>query len=143
MLRYFNHWPWRPQGGVKGGAPPPPPWIIKNNFLLYDITYFFSISGPFCYVFLLIAFSPCRTFFGLAPPPPHTRISAGAHAIGSICINIISIYNYTCALFVLFLYFILYIEIKFCVILLPHLIYQCAQVADNYNIISYRERECM
>ena len=59
---------------------------------------FFSMWGPFCYVFLfiggifhvwksLLLFSLCGSpfclyggaFYELAPPPPHIRISGGVH----------------------------------------------------------------
>ena len=78
--------------GTRRGArvgrrhPPPPPqkykkyfWAILGAFLLL-----FFIWGPFCYVFLILgAFSLLftswwRPYLGLPPPPP-TKISAGAH----------------------------------------------------------------
>ena len=54
-------------------------WLYWGPFC-----YFFFIWGPFCYVFLilgafwLLVISWRRLFLGLPPPPP-TKISAGAH----------------------------------------------------------------
>ena len=79
---------WAPAGGGKSRPtpPPPPPQIFFFFAILGAFLLLFLIWGPFCYVFLILGafcllfISWCRLFFGLArPPPPPTKISAGAH----------------------------------------------------------------
>ena len=62
----------RPQRGAKIRVPPPPSSKIKHFFLLYGwpFSYFFSMWGPFWYVFPLIGgpFHHVRAF--LLPSSP-------------------------------------------------------------------------
>ena len=79
-------------GGARVGRSPP--LENKKKFGLYwePFCYFFFFKwGHFFYAFSFLgAFSPCGglfptftlwwgPFFGLAPPPTHTKIAAGAH----------------------------------------------------------------
>ena len=83
-------------GGARVGRRPPPQKKKKKLglywgpfchffFIWGPFCHFFFIWGPFCYVFLILgAFSLLftswwRPFFGLAPPPRLTKVSAGAH----------------------------------------------------------------
>ena len=79
--------------GGKSRPSPPPGDTIKKNFAISGafLLLILHIWGPLCYVFLIfgdlftmgglfaIFTSWWGPFFGVCPPPPPTKISAGAH----------------------------------------------------------------